>query len=99
MPDAPASETKPSQAEISEKPETPKEDEPEPTITVENGRRRGKRRVMKKKTVKDEEGYLGKFIRQLSANKGLTSGSDQRGGSMGIIFGRRARAKASETCA
>lgn len=27
---------------------------------VENGRRRGKRKVMKKKTVRDEEGYLGK---------------------------------------
>lgn len=33
--------------------------EPEPEITVSGGRRRGKRRVMKKKTVKDEEGYLG----------------------------------------
>jgi len=32
------------------------------TVTVENGRRRGKRRVMKKKTVKDEEGYLGMII-------------------------------------
>lgn len=29
-------------------------------MTVENGRRRGRRRVMKKKTVKDDEGYLGK---------------------------------------
>ncbi|PNS18835.1 DNA polymerase delta subunit 3 [Sphaceloma murrayae] len=27
-------------------------------VTVENGRRRGRRRVMKKKTVKDDEGYL-----------------------------------------
>ena len=52
--------------------ETPKEDsesekadqqpneEPKETVTVENGRRRGRRRIMKKKTVKDEEGYLGK---------------------------------------
>lgn len=31
------------------------------TVTVENGRRRGRRRVMKKRTVKDEEGYLGSF--------------------------------------
>ncbi|KAI9724120.1 MAG: hypothetical protein M1812_000839 [Candelaria pacifica] len=30
----------------------------EPTVTVSGGRRRGKRRVMKKKTVKDDEGYL-----------------------------------------
>jgi DNA polymerase delta subunit 3 len=29
-------------------------------VTVQGGRRRGKRQVMKKKTVKDEEGYLGK---------------------------------------
>lgn len=32
-------------------------------VTVENGRRRGRRRVMKKKTVKDEEGYLGMLIK------------------------------------
>lgn len=62
MADAPAAEEKPSDAEQPEKIETPNEDEQEPTITVENGRRRGKRRVMKKKTVKDEEGYLGKFF-------------------------------------
>ncbi|KAI5362716.1 Putative DNA polymerase delta subunit 3 [Septoria linicola] len=36
---------------------TAKEESKE-TLTVENGRRRGRRRVMKKKTVKDEEGYL-----------------------------------------
>ncbi|KAF2164911.1 hypothetical protein M409DRAFT_67614 [Zasmidium cellare ATCC 36951] len=35
----------------------PKE-EPKETVTVENGRRRGRRRVTKKKTVKDEDGYL-----------------------------------------
>lgn len=35
-------------------------EEPNESVTVENGRRRGRRRVMKKKTVKDEEGYLGK---------------------------------------
>ena len=39
-----------------DKPE-PKE-EPKESVTVENGRRRGRRRVMNKKTVKDEEGYL-----------------------------------------
>ena len=36
-------------------------EEPKESVTVENGRRRGRRRVMKKKTVKDEEGYLGKW--------------------------------------
>ena len=35
---------------------------PEPPITVLRGRRRGRRKVMKKKTIKDEEGYLGKAI-------------------------------------
>ncbi|GAB7356633.1 hypothetical protein MBLNU459_g7353t1 [Dothideomycetes sp. NU459] len=36
----------------------PPEPEPVETVTVSDGRRRGRRRVMKKKTVKDEEGYL-----------------------------------------
>ena len=44
-----------------DKADEPKEEEPKETLTVENGRRRGRRRVMKKKTVKDEEGYLGKL--------------------------------------
>lgn len=39
--------------------DAPREEEPTETVTVENGRRRGKRRIMKKKKVKDEEGYLG----------------------------------------
>lgn len=34
-------------------------EEPKDSVTVENGRRRGRRRVMKRKTVKDEDGYLG----------------------------------------
>ncbi|KAL1605585.1 hypothetical protein SLS59_003387 [Nothophoma quercina] len=58
MPDAPAAEEREAEPPQLEKADAPKEDEPEPTVTVENGRRRGKRRVMKKKTVKDEEGYL-----------------------------------------
>ena len=32
---------------------------PEPSVVVTAGRRRGRRKVMKKKTIKDEEGYLG----------------------------------------
>lgn len=43
-------------------PEEAKVEEPKETMTVENGRRRGKRRVMKKKTVKDDEGYLGESL-------------------------------------
>lgn len=62
MPDAPAAEERETEPPQLEKADAPKEDEPEPTVTVENGRRRGKRRVMKKKTVKDEEGYLGKSV-------------------------------------
>ncbi|KAL1652973.1 hypothetical protein SLS61_004594 [Didymella pomorum] len=58
MPDAPTTKDTPSEISQPKKAETPKEEEPEPTVTVQNGRRRGKRRVMKKKTVKDEEGYL-----------------------------------------
>jgi DNA polymerase delta subunit 3 len=38
------------------------EEEPEPVVTVSGGRRRGKRRVMKKKTIQDSEGYLGMFL-------------------------------------
>ena len=34
---------------------------PETTVSVSNGRRRGRRKVMKKKMIKDEEGYLGMF--------------------------------------
>ena len=34
--------------------------EAEPPVSTQGGRRRGRRKVMKKKTVKDEEGYLGK---------------------------------------
>jgi DNA polymerase delta subunit 3 len=36
------------------------QEEEEPKVVVSNGRRRGKRRVPKKRTVRDEEGYLGK---------------------------------------
>ena len=36
----------------------PQAEAEEPRVTVANGRRRGRRRVMKKKTTKDAEGYL-----------------------------------------
>ena len=51
----------PKESEAEESQET-KQEEPKETVTVENGRRRGRRRVMKKKTVKDEEGYLGESL-------------------------------------
>lgn len=44
-----------------------KEATPEETVTVAGGRRRGRRRVMKKKTMKDEEGYLGKFSYRIAS--------------------------------
>lgn len=44
-----------------DKPNSQQAEEPKDTVTVENGRRRGKRRIMKKKTVKDEDGYLGTY--------------------------------------
>lgn len=58
MPDAAPSpeESKP----IDEPP--PKQAELKEEVTVKGGRRRGRRQVMKKKTVKDDEGYLGKIV-------------------------------------
>lgn len=38
----------------------PKQEEPKEQITVVGGRRRGRRQISKRKTVKDDEGYLGK---------------------------------------
>jgi len=32
---------------------------PEPSVITPGGRRRGRRKVTKKKTIKDDEGYLG----------------------------------------
>lgn len=39
--------------------ELPREPSTEPQSLISGGRRRGKRKTMKKKTFKDEEGYLG----------------------------------------
>ncbi|KAK0266229.1 hypothetical protein LTS02_000659 [Friedmanniomyces endolithicus] len=61
MEDAAGAEPESAEADVDEgaidKPETQAE-EPKETVQIENGRRRGRRRVMKKKTVKDEDGYL-----------------------------------------
>jgi DNA polymerase delta subunit 3 len=60
MPDAPVeTESQPEETSAGNA-DTPEPSQTEPTFTVENGRRRGKRRIMKKKKVKDEDGYLGK---------------------------------------
>jgi len=59
MADAPAeTEEEPTSAPLDKQPQPREIDEPEATVTVTGGRRRGRRRVTKKKTVKDEEGYL-----------------------------------------
>lgn len=60
MDDAPSPGTPPA-VEEAEAAADEKATEPAETVTVENGRRRGRRRVMKKKTVEDEEGYLGAY--------------------------------------
>ncbi|KAL8906463.1 MAG: hypothetical protein Q9207_002001 [Kuettlingeria erythrocarpa] len=59
-----------------------REDSPTNLTARVGGRRRGRRKVMKKKMLKDEEGYLGMHC------------SDQRGAGMGIVF--RGRALASD---
>ncbi|KAL1591380.1 hypothetical protein SLS60_011993 [Paraconiothyrium brasiliense] len=58
MPDAPVEEEKDSQDAPIDKEPPSKPSESEATVTVQGGRRRGRRRVMKKKKVKDEDGYL-----------------------------------------
>lgn len=75
-----------SAAEESQETEGQQEPEPEPeakeTVTVQGGRRRGKRKIMKKKTVKDEEGYLGKNMSldqyRLLANANVSGKSRSR---------------------
>lgn len=62
LPEPPASAPTPSQE--ASQPQSQSQSEPElaETVTVSDGRRRGRRRVMKKKTVRDEEGYLGSSL-------------------------------------
>jgi DNA polymerase delta subunit 3 len=40
----------------------PEEPEKKEEVSISNGRRRGRRKVMKKRTYKDEDGYLGEYI-------------------------------------
>lgn len=68
MPDVAEPEEEPEEPEEPEEEPVTIEQPPPPSkpaelkeeVTVHGGRRRGKRQVMKKKTVKDDEGYLGK---------------------------------------
>lgn len=97
MLDAPAEEQEDSQdAPLDEEP-SPKPAESETITTVQGGRRRGRRRVMQKKKVKDEDGYLGMLKVHVFLLL-LTSCSYQRGSCMGILFRRRTRTQESKTC-
>ncbi|CAG5161186.1 uncharacterized protein ALTATR162_LOCUS5977 [Alternaria atra] len=58
MPDAPATADSQPDAPSTAATDTTEPADGEATVTVANGRRRGRRRVMKKKKVKDEDGYL-----------------------------------------
>lgn len=62
MPDAPAEEEIESQDAPLDKATPDKPTESEAAVTSQGGRRRGRRRVIKKKKVKDADGYLGKSL-------------------------------------
>jgi DNA polymerase delta subunit 3 len=65
------------------------EESREVTPVVSGGRRRGKRRLIKKKKVKDEEGYLGMCFQafEIITLANLLC-SHEGGGGMGILLGR-----------
>ncbi|KAF1846787.1 uncharacterized protein K460DRAFT_367533 [Cucurbitaria berberidis CBS 394.84] len=58
MPDAPTGTELQAEATTLGTPDAIEPAEGESIVTIQNGRRRGRRRVMKKKKVKDEDGYL-----------------------------------------
>lgn len=62
MPDASDAPIESANEETAPKNEPEPEPEPKEQVTVQGGRRRGKRKIMKKKTVKDDEGYLGMYL-------------------------------------
>lgn len=70
-----------------EQPPPPKPAELKEEVTVQGGRRRGKRQVMKKVQMKDEEGYLGK-LNYLQSEKYvlITPRSDSRRADLGIVL-------------
>lgn len=94
MPDAPITNDSPPETTGTTQPDaadSAEDAETTPTVVVENGRRRGKRRVMKKKKVKDEDGYLGKLDLILAGathHTNFSNHSDQRRSCMGIILRR-----------
>ena len=90
-----------------EKQKRQREEDTQAHVSVSGGRRRGRRRVTKKKTIKDEEGYLGNSItpfmqlsshnlysiHKIGTDETLMYCSYQGRSCMGIFLRRRAGAK------
>ena len=91
MPDAPSVNDSQPEATTAATPDADLQGEP--IVTIQNGRRRGRRRVTKKKKVKDDEGYLGESSSHSCRIHMLTSHSDQGRNCLGVVFRGRARAK------
>lgn len=68
----------------------PQSESPEPQLKTSSGRRRGRRKIMKKKTIKDDEGYLGNLssLQYFQASGLMKVNSNERGTGMGVVFGR-----------
>lgn len=81
--------------ETADEPAVPEPEEPEPaeTVTTSNGRRRGKRKVMRKKQIMDDQGYLGMFLALSRDSKGWAYANPCRSHNprtrMGVFFRRR----------
>lgn len=79
-----------------------RETSPEPSVVVTAGRRRGRRKVMKKKTIKDEEGYLGWYYESVDMDWEIvltrTHSSHKRGASLGVLFRGRTSSKTEYAC-
>lgn len=67
-----------------------KDTTPTPPVVMTDGRRRGRRKVMKKKTMRDEEGYLGLYCDSINMEQEAlltySPSSDCGGASLGIFF-------------
>ena len=79
-------------------PAKPSEISPETTVMVSGDRRRGRRKILKKKTIKDDEGFLGKErpLMCLSPYLSLMLNSNEGGTSLGVIFRGRSSCKRRE---
>jgi DNA polymerase delta subunit 3 len=77
----------PEEEPIEEPAPEPEKEEPSEVVTISNGRRRGKRRIMRKKQVMDEQGYLGTFNFCEPLVPRLTQKSHHSGAGMGVLFG------------